>query len=819
MKCSRTFAAAVCGVCLMLVFGASSLSAQITFSDFSDVSQMTLNGSAAQATNANGQKVLRLTRDGVPHVSGTAWFTTQQNVASGFTSVFHFQITHDPHNGPGPADGIAFVIQNSSSGTAARGGAGGAIGYGVPDPGFDAANGGHAIPNSLAVEFDTFLNSWDPDANHVAVQSCGTGPNTQKHTAICPSHSAANLGLANSSQLGVNLADGQVHTAIIEYDPPSTPSVAGTLRVFVDNTAVPKLTVSVNLATLLSLTGGQTAFVGFTGATGSLTENNDILSWTFTPAAAETSITQPLNTTGEDPSTDSVFGSYNYKISQYFTTDSDLLTVIAIPESQAQFATELNGQFPGAQCLVYDGTGGLCVKFQVICKTGANDCTGLNYEVTQNFNNNNEGNPTIVGAGMLKRQIPTGPGDFPTWSNIIDSFSQSRFTDPGGKGKSNGFSEFILCENCTAPPRITSSPANGAIVASPVTVTFSCTPDPNAPNVTIPADAGCTATLNGSPVSSGALVTLAVGSSNTLVVSASDSVGNTASQTATFTIGQAPAITSANSTTFQVGSAGSFTVTATGSPTPTITQAGTLPSGVTFSGSSLVGTPAAGTGGVYPISFTATNILGTVTQNFTLTVNQAPAITSANNTTFQLGTANSFTVTTTGFPTSSIGASSVPGGINFLDNGNGTGTLSGTPTATGAFAITFTAQNGVNPNATQNFTLNVTGPQISISPTTLNFGNQPLLSLTTKIITIKSVGSTSLQINKIFETLIQSDWDDFTFVNLCPSTLAPGKSCTIAVVYFADDVGLRTSTLNISDNAPGSPQQVSLLGTGVKKGH
>jgi Big-like domain-containing protein/putative Ig domain-containing protein len=49
----------------------------------------------------------------------------------------------------------------------------------------------------------------------------------------------------------------------------------------------------------------------------------------------------------------------------------------------------------------------------------------------------------------------------------------------------------------------------------------------------------------------------------------------------------------------------------------------------------------------------------------------------------------------------------LPSGVTFHDNGNGTATLSGTPTSAGTFNVTFTAQNGVSPNASQNFTLTV----------------------------------------------------------------------------------------------------------------
>jgi hypothetical protein len=91
--------------------------------------------------------------------------------------------------------------------------------------------------------------------------------------------------------------------------------------------------------------------------------------------------------------------------------------------------------------------------------------------------------------------------------------------------------------------------------------------------------------------------------------------------------GTAPAITSTNGTTVTVGTAGSFTVTTTGTPTVSLTETGALPSGVTFVNNgngtaTLSGTPAAGSGGTYTLTFTASNGVGTpANQSFTLTVN------------------------------------------------------------------------------------------------------------------------------------------------------------------------------------------------------
>ena len=88
-------------------------------------------------------------------------------------------------------------------------------------------------------------------------------------------------------------------------------------------------------------------------------------------------------------------------------------------------------------------------------------------------------------------------------------------------------------------------------------------------------------------------------------------------------------MTSANSATFTVGNTGSFTVQAAGFPAPTLSEDGALPAGVTFTPGTAIlgGTPAAGTAGNYPITFTATNGVGDdAVQSFTLTVNDAVCI-------------------------------------------------------------------------------------------------------------------------------------------------------------------------------------------------
>ena len=285
----------------------------------------------------------------------------------------------------------------------------------------------------------------------------------------------------------------------------------------------------------------------------------------------------------------------------------------------------------------------------------------------------------------------------------------------------NATQSFTLTVNQAPATSSASSTTFTVEVAGTFTVTATGTPTPTLSQTgTLPAGVSFNATtgvLSGTPAAG-------TGGTYPITFTAQNGVATDATQSFTLTVNQAPAITSANSTTFTVGTAGSFTVTATGTPTPTLSQTGTLPAGVSFNTTTgvLSGTPAAGTGGTYPITFTAQNgVAADATQSFTLTVNQAPAITSANSTTFTVGTIGSFTVTATGTPTPTLSQTeTLPAGVSFNTT---TGVLSGTPAAGtgGTYPITFTAQNGVAADATQSFTLTVNQAPATTSASSTTF--------------------------------------------------------------------------------------------------
>ncbi len=101
------------------------------------------------------------------------------------------------------------------------------------------------------------------------------------------------------------------------------------------------------------------------------------------------------------------------------------------------------------------------------------------------------------------------------------------------------------------------------------------------------------------------------------------------------------------------------------------------------------------------------------------------------------------------------------------------------------------------------------GPVAQLSPTNLNFGTVTVgQSSSPQTVTLSNTGNQALSITSIGAS------GDFTQSNTCGSSVAAGASCAISVVFTPSTTGTRTGTLSVADNAAGSPQTVSLTGTG-----
>ena len=192
---------------------------------------------------------------------GAAYSTTPITLGASdtFSTSFQFQITSP--GGIAPADGLTFVLANSSSGL---GTGGGGIGY-------------QGVGNSVAIEYDTYPNGFfdaGNSSNHVAIDINGHVADGSGFDDQAPGYPYGVHSCGFGGGFGC-LSNGDVWTTTIGYD-------GSKLNVTVQDGAGAVQHIITNYAIdLTSTIGSSSAFVGFTSGTGAGNENHDILNWEF----------------------------------------------------------------------------------------------------------------------------------------------------------------------------------------------------------------------------------------------------------------------------------------------------------------------------------------------------------------------------------------------------------------------------------------------------------------------------------------------------------------------------------------------------------
>jgi hypothetical protein len=185
------------------------------------------------------------------------------------------------------------------------------------------------------------------------------------------------------------------------------------------------------------------------------------------------------------------------------------------------------------------------------------------------------------------------------------------------------------------------------------------------------------------------------------------------------------------------------------------------------------------------------------------------------------------TVTNTGNSTLTVSSVAItgPNASDFLQTNTCT-TGSVAPQSTCAINVTFTPSISGTENATVTVTDNApnspesttltgvgeggSGPAVTLVPTSLVFPTQLVGTASApQNVTLTNSGAASLSITSIATT------GDFSQTNNCGTTVAVGASCTISVTFTPTTINSRTGTVAVTDNAPASPQVVTLTGTGT----
>jgi hypothetical protein len=105
---------------------------------------------------------------------------------------------------------------------------------------------------------------------------------------------------------------------------------------------------------------------------------------------------------------------------------------------------------------------------------------------------------------------------------------------------------------------------------------------------------------------------------------------------------------------------------------------------------------------------------------------------------------------------------------------------------------------------------------VNLSASSLSFSNQVQNTTSSEqSVTLTSSGANSLIISSVTAS---GDFALTTTGTSCPyggGTVASGSTCTLDVTFTPTTTGALTGTVTVNDNAAGSPQTVSLAGTGV----
>jgi hypothetical protein len=119
----------------------------------------------------------------------------------------------------------------------------------------------------------------------------------------------------------------------------------------------------------------------------------------------------------------------------------------------------------------------------------------------------------------------------------------------------------------------------------------------------------------------------------------------------------------------------------------------------------------------------------------------------------------------------------------------------------------------------QKASLSGAGSAVGVNPDPVSFGSIAHGTTTKQVVTITNLSGGSFPSHNVTFTVIAASGTGFTIVtDGCPlrtSSLAPGANCKVTLQFAPTTTGKFNGALTLTDNGGGSPQKITLTGTGT----
>jgi len=161
-------------------------------------------------------------------------------------------------------------------------------------------------------------------------------------------------------------------------------------------------------------------------------------------------------------------------------------------------------------------------------------------------------------------------------------------------------------------------------------------------------------------------------------------------------------------------------------------------------------------------------------------------------------------------------------GTGMLSSGVATLNITSLPLGTDSLTAQFAGDANFTASTSAAVAIMVTqtavpAPVASLSPSSLTFASQVSgTASSAQTTTLSNTGNAPLSITGAGVAITGANAADFSQTSQCGTSVAAGANCVISVVFKPSlSGGPEAATLNVTDNANGSPQQVQLSGTAL----